>query len=167
MQTPLLVTLLLFCWILLSEITSTSFISGSRTLCWALAAFSASSAYTQSVGHPRHEISLSQGRYSHTEPHKQRINAYIHLELDSKPRPQNSNEDSLRLRPRGLCALLLAVNCYLFSLPIQLLSYIPRKFSIYEEMWPEDGTHVLKHAAIDRKYLECKIVVVLIRKMNQ
>jgi hypothetical protein len=47
-----------------------SFISGSAALCWALAAFSVSWSFTQSVGLLRSEISPSQGRYIHTEQHK-------------------------------------------------------------------------------------------------
>jgi hypothetical protein len=48
----------------------------STALCWALAAFSVSWSYTQSVGLLGHGICPSQGRYLHTEQHKHRINAH-------------------------------------------------------------------------------------------
>jgi hypothetical protein len=50
---------------------------GSPALRWALAAFSVSWAYTQSVGLLGRGISPPQGRYLHTEQHKHGINAHI------------------------------------------------------------------------------------------
>jgi hypothetical protein len=63
---------------------------GSTALCWALASFSLSWSYTQSVGLIGREISPSQGRYLHTGQHKYRINAHRHpcLEWDSNTRSQ-------------------------------------------------------------------------------
>jgi hypothetical protein len=46
------------------------FINGSKALCWALAAFSVSSSFTQSVGLLGRGISPTQGRYLHTGQHK-------------------------------------------------------------------------------------------------
>jgi hypothetical protein len=53
-------------------------IYGSRALCWALAAFSLSWSFTQSVGLLGRGISPSQGRYLHTGQHKHRLNAHRH-----------------------------------------------------------------------------------------
>jgi hypothetical protein len=62
----------------------------STALCWALAAFSVSWTYTQSVGLLGRLISPSQGLYPYIKQHKRRINAHRHpcLEWDSKPRSQ-------------------------------------------------------------------------------
>jgi hypothetical protein len=70
-----------------------SFINSSAALCWAVAAFSVSYSYTQTVGHLGRGISPSQGRYLHTGQHKHRINADRHprLEWDSNPQSQCSN----------------------------------------------------------------------------
>jgi hypothetical protein len=48
----------------------------STALCWALAAFSVSWSYTQSVELLGRGISRSQGRYLHTGQHKHRIKAH-------------------------------------------------------------------------------------------
>jgi hypothetical protein len=53
-------------------------IYGSTALCWALASFSVSWSFTQSVGLLGRGIIPSQGRYLHTEQHKHRINAHKH-----------------------------------------------------------------------------------------
>jgi hypothetical protein len=68
-------------------------IYGSTALCWALAAFSVSWSFTQSVGLLERGISPSQGHYLHTEQHKHRRNAHRHpcLEWDSNPRSQCSS----------------------------------------------------------------------------
>jgi hypothetical protein len=60
---------------------------------WTLATFSVSYSYTQSVGILGRGISLSQGRYLHTEQHKHRINAHRHpcLDWDSNTRSQCSS----------------------------------------------------------------------------
>jgi hypothetical protein len=50
--------------------TQTS-VHGSAALCWALSAFSVSWSFTQSVGLLGRGNSPSQGRYLHTEQHKQ------------------------------------------------------------------------------------------------
>jgi hypothetical protein len=79
-------------------------IYGSTALCWALAAFSVSWSYTQSVGLLEGGISLSQGRYLHTEQRKHRMNEHRHpcLERDSNPRSQRSSERSQFMpTPRG------------------------------------------------------------------
>jgi hypothetical protein len=48
------------------------------SVCVVLCVGSGLATYTQPVGLPGRWISLSQGRYVHTEQHKQRINAHIH-----------------------------------------------------------------------------------------
>jgi hypothetical protein len=60
----------------------------------ALAVFSVSSSYTQSVGLLGLGISPSQGRYLHTRQHKHRIKAHRHpcLEWDSHPRSRRSSK---------------------------------------------------------------------------
>jgi hypothetical protein len=50
----------------------------STALCWALADFSVSWSYTQSVGPLGRGFGPSQGRYLHTGQHKHRINAHRH-----------------------------------------------------------------------------------------
>jgi hypothetical protein len=62
----------------------------STVLCWALAAFSVSWSFAQSVGLLGRGISQSQGRYLHTGQHKRRINAHRHqcLKWYSNPRSQ-------------------------------------------------------------------------------
>jgi hypothetical protein len=62
-----------------------SFNNGSTALFWALDAFSVSSAWLLWWG-----ISLSEGRYLHTEQRKHRINTRSHpcLDWNSNPRPQ-------------------------------------------------------------------------------
>jgi hypothetical protein len=78
---------------------------GSTALCWALAAFSVSRFYTQSVGLLKRGISPLQGLYLNTEQHKHRINAHntdIHALSGIRnhdPRVRAS-EDSSCLRPR-------------------------------------------------------------------
>jgi hypothetical protein len=75
---------------------------------WALAAFSFSCSYTESVGLLGWGISPSQGRYLHTEEHKYRINAHntdIHV-LSGIPTHDlrfRANKDSSCLRSRGHC----------------------------------------------------------------
>jgi hypothetical protein len=54
-------------------------IYGSTALFWALAAFSVSWSFTQSVGLLARGISSSQGRYLHTEQHKNRINTHTSM----------------------------------------------------------------------------------------
>jgi hypothetical protein len=56
--------------ILLPRLSVCLSIYGCTALCWTLAAFSVSLSYTQSVGLLGRGISLSQGRYLHTEQHK-------------------------------------------------------------------------------------------------
>jgi hypothetical protein len=70
----------------------------------ALAAFSVSWSFTQSVGILGRGISPSQGRCQHTEDHKHRINADKHpcVKWDSNLRPQCFSEQDISfLRPRG------------------------------------------------------------------
>jgi hypothetical protein len=70
--------------------------------------------YTQSVGHLGRRISTSQGRYLHTEQHKNRTKAHRHpcLELDSNPRPKcSADEDGSCLRPRGHCVRPISPIC--------------------------------------------------------
>jgi hypothetical protein len=81
---------------------------GSTALCWALTAFSVSWSYTQPVGLIGWGISLSQGRYQHTEQHKHRINAHntnIHAlgGIRTHDPSVRASEDSSCLRPRGHC----------------------------------------------------------------
>jgi hypothetical protein len=72
---------------------------GSTALCWALASFSVSWSFTQSIGLLRRGISPSQGRYMHTG--QNRIIAHRHpcLKLDSNPRSQCSSEWRKFMRP--------------------------------------------------------------------
>jgi hypothetical protein len=75
---------------------------GSTALCWTLAASSVSWTFTQSVGLLGRGISLSQGRYLHTELHKYRRNEHKHqcLKWDSNPRSQClSGRRQLFMRP--------------------------------------------------------------------
>jgi hypothetical protein len=69
-------------------------INGSTALCSTSVAFSVSLCYTQTVELLGRGNRRSQGRYLHTEPHKQRIKAQSHpcLKWDSKPRSQGSSE---------------------------------------------------------------------------
>jgi hypothetical protein len=62
----------------------------STALFWALAGFSVSCTFTQSVELLGRVISPPQGRCLHTWQHKHRINAHRHpcLEWDSNPRSQ-------------------------------------------------------------------------------
>jgi hypothetical protein len=62
-------------------------IYGFTALCWALAAFSVSWSFTQSVGLLGWGISPLQGRYLHTGQHKHRINVHRQpcLKWDSNP----------------------------------------------------------------------------------
>jgi hypothetical protein len=81
---------------------------GSTALCWALAAFSDSWSYTQSVRLLGRGINPSQGLYLHTEQHKQRIDAHntdIHALSGIRTRDPNVrvSEDSSCLRLRGHC----------------------------------------------------------------
>jgi hypothetical protein len=81
---------------------------GSTVLCWALANFSVSSSYTQSLGLLGRGMSPSQSLYLHAEQHKHRINAH---DTDNQalcgirtydPSVRRS-EDSSCLRTRGHC----------------------------------------------------------------
>jgi hypothetical protein len=68
-----------------------SYLSMALQPLWTLAAlFFSFLMYTQSVRLLGRGISPSQGRYSHTEQHRHRINAHRHpcLEWDSNPRPE-------------------------------------------------------------------------------
>jgi hypothetical protein len=60
------------------------------SLFWDLVCFFSFIIYTQSVGLRRRGISLSQGRYLHTQQQKHRLNTHRHpcLEWDSNPRTQ-------------------------------------------------------------------------------
>jgi hypothetical protein len=66
---------------------------GSTAPCWPWPTFQFLVLFTQSVGLLGRGISPSQGRYLHTEQHKQRINVDGHpcLEWASNPRPQRSS----------------------------------------------------------------------------
>jgi hypothetical protein len=80
----------------------------SAVLCWALAAFSVSWCYTQSVRFLGRGISPSQGFYLHIEQHKHRINADntdIHglSGIRTHDPSVRASEDSSYLRPRGHC----------------------------------------------------------------
>jgi hypothetical protein len=83
---------------------------GSTALCWALAAFSVSWSYAQSVGLLWRGISPSKGLYLHTEQHKYRIhlhNTDIHALSGTRTHDPSvrASEDSSCLRPRGHCDL--------------------------------------------------------------
>jgi hypothetical protein len=77
---------------------------GCTTFCWALAAFSVSWYFTQSVGLLWRGISPSQGRYLHTGQHKQWIK-FTHIQASSGIRTQDPSvrggEDGSCLRPRA------------------------------------------------------------------
>jgi hypothetical protein len=80
----------------------------SKALCWALASFSVSWSYTQSVGLLGRGISPLQGLYLYTEQHKQRINARntdIHALswIRTHDLSVRGSEYSSCLRPRGHC----------------------------------------------------------------
>jgi hypothetical protein len=67
----------------------------STALFWALAAFTVSCSYTQSVGLLGRGISPFQGLYLHTEQYKHKINANnadIHALWDSNPLSQRSRK---------------------------------------------------------------------------
>jgi hypothetical protein len=90
---------------------------GSTALCWALAAFSVSWSYAQSVGPLGRGISPSQGRYLHTGQHEPRMNAHnIDIHALSGIRTHDlsvrASEDSSCLRPRGHCDRLLWTYLY-------------------------------------------------------
>jgi hypothetical protein len=74
--------------------SSTLSLYGSTALCCALAAFSVSWSFAQSVRLPRRGISPPQGRYLHTWQHKHRINANRHscLKWDWNPRSKCLSE---------------------------------------------------------------------------
>jgi hypothetical protein len=81
---------------------------GSKALCWALAAFSVTWSYTQSVGLLGRGISSSQGLYLHAEQHKHRINAHntdirASSGMGTHDPSVRVSEDSSCLRPRGHC----------------------------------------------------------------
>jgi hypothetical protein len=81
---------------------------GFTALCWTLTAFSVSWSYTQSVGLVGRGISMSQGRYLHTEQHKHRIKAYstdshVLSGIRSHDPSVRAGEDGSCLRPRGHC----------------------------------------------------------------
>jgi hypothetical protein len=82
---------------------------GSIAICWALAAFSVSWSYTQSVWLLGREISPSLGHYVYTGKHKQRINARKHpcLEWDSNPRSQCLSERR-QFTPQWSAALIFS-----------------------------------------------------------
>jgi hypothetical protein len=85
-----------------------SFINGSTSLCWVLASSSGSlSFFAQTVGLLGRGISLSQGRYLHTEQHKFRINAHADNHALSGIRTHDpsvrASEDSSCFRERGRC----------------------------------------------------------------
>jgi hypothetical protein len=79
------------------------YIYDSTALYWALAAFSISWSFTQSVGLLGRGICPSLGRYLHTEQHKHRINAYKYpcLKWDSNPRSQCFSGRREFMRPLG------------------------------------------------------------------
>jgi hypothetical protein len=54
---------------------------GSMALCWALAAFSVSWSYTQSIGLLGRGISTSQGLYLHTEHKTETQNKWTHIQM--------------------------------------------------------------------------------------
>jgi hypothetical protein len=80
-----------------------------NVLCRAMAVFSVSWTYTESVGLLGRGISPSHGFYLHTEKHSHRIKAHntnIHMDLewDSNPRSHRSSERRcLCHRPLGHC----------------------------------------------------------------
>jgi hypothetical protein len=98
-------------------------------LFWALAAFSVYWSYTQSIWLLGRRISLSQGRYLHTEQHKHRINAH-NTDIPAlsgiwTPDPNvQTSKDSSCLRPRGHCDRLV---CMYFS-KCQVAAFIFFKF---------------------------------------
>jgi hypothetical protein len=81
---------------------------GSTAHCWALAAFSISWYYIQSVKLLGRGTSLSKGPYVHTEQHKHRINAHntdIDVLVGFEPtiRAFRESENSSCLKPCGHC----------------------------------------------------------------
>jgi hypothetical protein len=81
---------------------------GFIALCWALAAFSVSWSYTQSVGLPEQGISPLQGLCRHTEQYKHSINGHntdthaLNWIRTDEPSFRTS-EDSSYLRPGSHC----------------------------------------------------------------
>jgi hypothetical protein len=103
---------------------------GSTGFCWALAAFSVSSSYTQWIGLLGRGISPSQGLYLHTEQHKHRINVHctdIHAlsGIRTYDPSVRASADISCLRPRGHCDrplfvcgsnyLYCAIKCHTYS----------------------------------------------------
>jgi hypothetical protein len=85
---------------------------GSTALCWALAAFSVSWSYTQSVGLLGRGISPLQSLYLRTEQYKHTINAHnidMHVlsGIRTHDRSVRADEDGSCLRPRGHCYRLV------------------------------------------------------------
>jgi hypothetical protein len=82
-------------------------LSGSTALSWTFAAFSVFWSHTQSVGLLGRKISLSQGRYLHTEQHRHRINAhtdiYALIVIRTHDPSVRASEDNSCLRLRGHC----------------------------------------------------------------
>jgi hypothetical protein len=80
---------------------------GPTALCWALAAFSVSWFYTQSVWLLGRGISPAQGHYLQTRQHKHRINAHTDIHVSSGIRTHDpsvwAEDNSSCLRPRGHC----------------------------------------------------------------
>jgi hypothetical protein len=78
-------------------------IYGSTALCWALASFSVSWSFTESVGLLGWGIIPSQGHYLHTGQHEHRINTHKHLHASSGIQTHDpcvsAGEDSSCLRP--------------------------------------------------------------------
>jgi hypothetical protein len=92
----------------MSDCSNYYYYYGSTALCWALAAFSGSWSYIQSLGLLGRVIIPSQGRYLHTEQQKHRINANntdIHdlSGIRTHDPSVRASEDSSCLRSRGHC----------------------------------------------------------------
>jgi hypothetical protein len=110
----------------------------SAALCWALASFSVSWTYTQSVGLLGRGISPSQGLYLHTKQHKHKIHAH-NTDINAlsgirthDPSVRVSEESSCR-RPRGHCDRQ-TVKCTQFSLRLlldSLLTSINQTFCVF------------------------------------
>jgi hypothetical protein len=76
-----------------------------QPLCWALATFSVSWSYTQSVGLLGREISSPQGLYLHTGQHKhnKRIDIYASSGIRTRDWSVWEDKDSSCLRYHGRC----------------------------------------------------------------
>jgi hypothetical protein len=82
-----------------------SFINGFTALCWGRGGFFSSQSYTHLVGTLGQGISMSQGRYLHTEQHKHRTHTDIRASNGIRTHYPSvrASEDGSCFKPRGHC----------------------------------------------------------------